>query len=88
LTLSRILSWFDAKVIDGFINALPKGTLFISKIAAWIDYYIIDGITRLLTYIVESIGNFARSFQSGKIQYYLFSMLVIILALFILKTLI
>ncbi|MDF2435129.1 MAG: NADH-quinone oxidoreductase subunit [Mucilaginibacter sp.] len=88
MAISQFLSWFDRNIIDGFINLLPRATLFVSAIAAWFDYYIIDGITRLLTYLVETIGNFVRSFQSGKIQYYLFSMLVIILALFILKTLI
>ncbi|HEY0245805.1 MAG TPA: NADH-quinone oxidoreductase subunit L, partial [Mucilaginibacter sp.] len=88
LALSRGLWWIDKKVIDGFINLLPKSALFVAKIAAWIDHYLIDGTIHLLTRIVESIGNFARGFQSGKIQYYLFSMLVIILALFILKILI
>jgi NADH-quinone oxidoreductase subunit L len=88
LALTRIISWFDRNIIDGFINLLPKLILLLSKIAAWFDYYIIDGITRLLAYIVESIGNFVRSFQNGKIQYYLFSMLAIILVLFIIKTLI
>jgi NADH-quinone oxidoreductase subunit L len=88
MVLSGILSWFDNNIIDGFVNLLPKVVLLISKIAAWFDYYIIDGIIRLLVHIVESISNFVRGFQNGKIQYYLFSMLAIILALFILKILI
>jgi NADH-quinone oxidoreductase subunit L len=58
----------------------------LSKVAAWIDHHIIDGFLNLLTDIVAAIGNFARKFQGGKVQYYLYSMLVIILALFILKT--
>jgi NADH-quinone oxidoreductase subunit L len=80
---TKVISWFDRNFIDGFINLLPRIALAISKMVAWFDYHIIDGITRLLVYIVESIGNFARRFQNGKIQYYLFSMLVIILVLFI-----
>jgi len=83
LAVSTILSWFDRNIIDGFINLLPKVTLLIAKLSAWFDHYIIDGIIYLLTHMVESIGNFVRKFQGGKIQYYLFSMLVIILALFI-----
>jgi NADH-quinone oxidoreductase subunit L len=79
---------FDSKVVDGFVNFLPSVVVAVSKIAAWFDYYIIDGATRLLTFIVESIGQFIRRFQRGKIQYYLFSMLAIVLALFILKILI
>ena len=88
MALSSLLSWFDRNVIDGFINLLPKLVLLVSKIAAWFDRYIVDGFIHLLAYMVEAIGNFARRFQNGKIQYYLFSMLVVILALFILKTLI
>ena len=88
LALTRIASWVDTHIIDGFVNLLPRITLSISKVAAWFDYYIIDGISRLLTYFVETIGNFIRNFQNGRVQYYLFSMLVIVLTLFILKTLI
>jgi NADH-quinone oxidoreductase subunit L len=84
LALSDATSWFDKNIIDGFINLLKNIVLIISKITAWTDKYIIDGFLHLLTAIVQQIGNFARNFQSGKIQYYLFSMLAIILALFIL----
>jgi NADH-quinone oxidoreductase subunit L len=81
--LSKALSWVDRKVIDGFINGLSNLTVRLSKIAAWFDYYIIDGISRLLTFIVQITGNFVRRFQGGKVQYYLFSMLAIVLALII-----
>ncbi len=86
LALSRGISWFDKNIIDGFINLLKNVVLILSTITAWMDKYIIDGFLHLLTTIVQQSGNFARSFQSGKVQYYLFSMLAIILALFILKT--
>jgi len=86
LALSKGVSWFDKYIIDGLINLLKNIVLILSKITAWTDKYIIDGLLHLLTGIVQQIGNFARNFQSGKIQYYLFSMLAIILALFILKT--
>jgi NADH-quinone oxidoreductase subunit L len=88
MAISRGAFSFDRKVIDGFVNFLPNVVVFVSKIAAWFDYYIIDGVSRLLTFMVESIGNIVRRFQRGKIQYYLFSMLAIVLALFILKILI
>jgi NADH-quinone oxidoreductase subunit L len=84
LALSRASYWFDRNMIDGFIGLLTSTVIALSKFTAWFDYYIIDGFLHLITAIVQGIGNFARSFQSGKIQYYLFSMLAIILALFIL----
>jgi len=83
LGLANTVSWVDRNVIDGFIHLLRNVVIVISKLTAWIDKYIIDGLLHLLTAIVQQIGNFARNFQSGKIQYYLFSMLVIVLALFI-----
>ena len=83
LALSKAILWTDHKVIDGFIHLLSRVTILLSQFSAWFDYYVIDGISRLLTFIVQCIGNFVRYFQAGKIQYYLFSMLAIVLALFI-----
>jgi NADH-quinone oxidoreductase subunit L len=85
LALSRAAYWFDKKVIDGFIRLLTKLVIVLSKLAAWTDRIIIDGFLHLLAAIVQGIGNFARNFQSGKVQYYIFSMLAALLALFILK---
>lgn len=86
LFFSRATFRFDREVVDGFINATAAIGILISKFCAWVDHYIIDGFLHLLVGIVEAIGNFARKFQGGKVQYYLFSMLVIVLLLFILKT--
>jgi len=83
LAFSRASYWFDRKIIDGFINLLRNTVIALSKLTAWLDKHIIDGFLHLLVAIVQQIGNFARNFQSGKIQYYLISMLVAILALFI-----
>jgi NADH-quinone oxidoreductase subunit L len=86
LFLSTAAFWIDRTIIDGFINTLADTGIKIAKLCAWIDHHIIDGFLNLLVVIVEAIGNFARRFQGGKVQYYLFSMLVIVLLLFILKT--
>jgi NADH-quinone oxidoreductase subunit L len=87
MALSSAAFWFDRNVIDGFIHLLVSTGIVLSKLSAWVDQHIIDGFLNLLVAIVEGISNFARRFQGGKVQYYLFSMLVIILTLFILKTL-
>jgi NADH-quinone oxidoreductase subunit L len=87
LAVSRFVFWFDRRIINGSVNSLAKAGIAVSKLTAWFDRYIIDGFLNLLVSLVRGIGNFARKFQGGKVQYYLFSMLVIILALFILKTL-
>ncbi|MFD0749914.1 NADH-quinone oxidoreductase subunit L [Mucilaginibacter calamicampi] len=83
LIVSRASSWVDRNIVDGFIHLLSNLVVGLSKIAAWFDYYVIDGVSRLLTFIVRITSNFIRYFQGGKIQYYLFSMMAIVLVLFI-----
>lgn len=88
LALSKAAFWFDRSIIDAFIHLVARAAILLSKLSAWADKYIIDGFLNLLTHTVQATSNFARKFQGGKVQYYLFSMLAIILALFILKTLV
>lgn len=83
LLISKASSWVDRNVIDGFIHLLTNVVIGLAKVAAWFDYNVIDGVSRLLTFIVRVTSNFIRYFQSGKIQYYLFSMMAIVLVLFI-----
>jgi NADH-quinone oxidoreductase subunit L len=88
LHLGNACFWIDRNVIDGFLHLLARISGYVARLTAWTDEHIVDGFLHLMAAIVQSIGNFARRFQSGKIQYYLFSMLVIVLVLFILKILI
>jgi len=88
LALGKLARWFDINIIDGFIHLLQRTGIACAKITDWIDRNIIDGLLHLIAAIVLGIGNFARSFQGGKVQYYLFSMLAIILAIFLFKILI
>jgi len=87
LALGKFARWFDINIIDGFIHLLQRTGIACAGIADWIDRNIIDGLLHLIAAIVLGIGNFARRFQGGKVQYYLFSMLAIILAIFLFKTL-
>ena len=83
INLGRSTFWFDRRVIDGFIHTLGKLAVAASKTAAWTDKFIIDGFLHTIGDAVHAIGNFARRFQGGKVQYYLYSMLVVILVVFI-----
>ena len=83
LALSLVTFWFDRRVIDGFILVFAKMGILLSKTAAWTDRYIIDGFLKLLVKLVQLTGNFTRRFQNGKVQYYLFSMLAVIVVIFI-----
>ena len=85
VSLSRAIAWFDTYVIDGVVKLVAGIGLVLSRISAWFDQYIIDGLLHLLTYVVKQAGNFIRGFQTGRVQGYLFTMLIIVLALYILK---
>ncbi len=82
LVLSMSVFWVDRRVIDGFIHLFAKIVFALAKLANWTDHYIVDGFLNLIVSLVNLIGNFARRFQAGKVQYYLLSMLIVILALF------
>jgi NADH-quinone oxidoreductase subunit L len=86
LGLSSAVAWFDTYIVDGIVKLIAGIGLVLSRISAWIDQYIIDGFLHSLTYFVKQTGNFIRGFQTGRVQGYLFTMLIIVLALYILKT--
>ncbi|MGZ3945060.1 MAG: NADH-quinone oxidoreductase subunit L [Mucilaginibacter sp.] len=88
MALSKTARWTDRNIIDGFIHLLANIALGFSKVAEWLDRYVIDGFLHLVASIVLGIGNFARRFQNGRVQYYLFSMIAAILAIVIFKILI
>jgi len=88
MALSKTARWIDRNIIDGFIHLLANIAIGFSKVAEWLDRYVIDGFLHLVASIVLAIGNFARRFQNGRVQYYLFSMIVVILAIVIFKILI
>jgi len=88
LGLGKTCFWFDRNIIDGLIHLIERTSRLVASLTAWCDKYIVDGFLHLMAALVQSIGNFARKFQNGKVQYYLYSMLLIVLVLFILKILI
>jgi NADH-quinone oxidoreductase subunit L len=88
LGLGKACFWFDRNIIDGLIHLIERISQLVASLTAWSDKYIVDGFLHSMAALVQSIGNFARKFQNGKVQYYLYSMLLIVLVLFILKILI
>jgi NADH-quinone oxidoreductase subunit L len=88
LGLGKTCFWFDRNIIDGLIHLIERTSRMVASFTAWCDKYIVDGFLHSMAALVQSIGNFARKFQNGKVQYYLYSTLLIVLVLFILKILI
>jgi NADH-quinone oxidoreductase subunit L len=71
-SLSSISSQIDRRWIDGTLHALAYVQVTISHLAGWFDRSIIDGCVNGFASLSRLTGSFARSFQSGKIQLYVF----------------
>ncbi|MEJ7691912.1 NADH-quinone oxidoreductase subunit L [Daejeonella sp.] len=82
--LSRLSYKFDKLVVDGLVNLLATLTNIISEVADWFDRNIVDGLVNGLATLARKTGDFARQFQSGKLQHYLLTMLTLVVTFFIL----
>ncbi|MGI4021405.1 MAG: NADH-quinone oxidoreductase subunit L [Janthinobacterium lividum] len=85
---SHLLYNFDRKIVDGLVNLLTKITQNLAIISDWIDRNLVDGLINFVAFRVRDVGSFARSFQTGKVQQYLLTMLLFILGVYIFKILI
>ncbi len=86
--LSLFTFQFDLTVIDGLVNRIATLTKRISLVIDWFDRTIIDGLVNALGLLSGYIGRFFRNFQTGRLQQYLMTMLLVMLSFFILSYLI
>ena len=83
-SLSRLSYKFDKVVVDGIVNLLALAVRLISEISDWFDRNIVDGLVNGIAAFARKMGDFARQFQSGKLQHYLITMLTLVVTFFIL----
>lgn len=84
-TLSAFVYAFDRVVVDGIVNLAGKLGVVLSGIIHWIDRYVVDGLVNGLASLAKTIGNFTRHFQTGRVQHYLLTMVLVVLTFFIIK---
>lgn len=85
LRFSKFLYTLDRVVVDGAVNSMGNIGRFLALVADWFDRYVIDGVVNFLGFLAGRVGNFVRHFQTGRLQHYFITMLLIILTLFIYK---
>lgn len=85
VSLSKFSYFFDSMIIDGIVNGFARTGILLSAIAAWADRHIVDRLVNTTGYLATRVGNFTRSFQTGKLQHYLLTMLFVVLSFFIIK---
>ena len=86
--LSLLSYRFDRLVIDSLVVSISTLTKQLSLIIDWFDKNIIDGLVNASGSLSRYIGRFFRNFQSGRLQHYLTTMLLVVLSFFILSYLI
>jgi NADH-quinone oxidoreductase subunit L len=85
LLLAKVLSAFDAYVVDGIVNGAASVTRFISWLNGLFDNYIIDGIVNAIANITFWAGNKLRRIQTGNINSYLYGILIALALAIIVK---
>jgi len=86
--LAQIIYLFDRAVIDGLVMSMASMTKILSSLTHWFDRKVIDGLVNATGLWSGYIGRFFRTFQSGRLQHYLITMLLFVLSFFILSYLI
>lgn len=62
----------DRTWIDKGLHFIAYANVTIAHLVGWFDRNIIDGLVHTVAATARGIGSFTRSFQSGKIQMYIF----------------
>jgi len=71
LLISKLLSFFDSKVVDGVVNLSAYVTNIFSKVVGIFDNVVIDGAVNLVANVTDASGSMIRKLQTGKVQTYI-----------------
>lgn len=71
LFLSKVMSFFDSKFIDGIVNGLAWLSKWFAKFVGLFDNSIIDGFVNLVADSTGALGGVTRRLQTGKVQTYI-----------------
>jgi NADH-quinone oxidoreductase subunit L len=85
MSLMRFLAWFDRTVIDGIVNGVAAFWKWAAFTNGSFDKLVVDGLVNLVGYVTEIFGLVFRKFQTGRVQTYVFLLLVAVVAYFATK---
>jgi NADH-quinone oxidoreductase subunit L len=72
MVLANATARVDTRWLDRALHGLAYAQLTLAHLVGWIDRAVVDGAVRMVATIARMIGSFARSFQGGQIQLYIF----------------
>jgi NADH-quinone oxidoreductase subunit L len=79
--ITRVLSIFDQKFIDGIVNGVGYVTIGLTIVWAWFDKWVIDGAVNLAGGVTKLAGNALRYSQTGVLQNYTLVMMGCVLVI-------
>lgn len=68
---SKIMYWFDSKIVDGIVNGSATVTHALSIFMGGFDKYVVDGLVNFMAYLSGFFGLLFRRVQTGKVQTYI-----------------
>ncbi len=80
LAMADAYSWFDKTVIDGIVHLVAWIGRTLASIDGAIDKYVVDGAVNLVGNGIIAQGRAMRRLQTGRIETYLYGLLVGLLA--------
>src|SRR5690606_32503829 len=81
LRAAGALRWVDTYVVDGLVHGLTELGRNRASAAAWAGQRIVDGLVRFVGKLAWRLGKLVRRTQTGRLQGYLSSFFLIILAI-------
>ncbi|MDR0927719.1 MAG: NADH-quinone oxidoreductase subunit L [Ignavibacteria bacterium] len=83
VALSKLLSWFDNKIVDGLVNLCAKIMRGLSWFIGKFDNVVVDGAVNLTAWIVGLSGRLGRQMQTGSVQTYIaFSIIILMIIVY------
>ena len=83
LRLAGWFRWFDTYVIDGCLHFLARFTVGASRWDGKFDNGVIDGLANLTAKVIQSIGDWFRTWQTGYIRSYVLFLVLAAVSLFV-----
>ncbi|UBM58134.1 NADH-quinone oxidoreductase subunit L [Marinilongibacter aquaticus] len=79
--LAGLLAKFDRKVVDGFVSLVVEINLFLARLSRTLDQHLIDSLVTKISDIVNGSGRRLKRIQNGRVQSYLITLVLTIIAL-------
>jgi NADH:ubiquinone oxidoreductase subunit 5 (subunit L)/multisubunit Na+/H+ antiporter MnhA subunit len=85
--LSRGFAWIDRNCVDWLVNATSYVARGAAWLSGWIDNTFVDGAVNGVARVIMRLGKEGRRVQTGRINNYVFGVVVGVLALFLITSL-